>query len=159
MKFRFVFSILFFLTSTLHASEGSLRSVGLETTDSSGCYVTDGKGMVAPTITVMVEAYGKHPRLSNDRILSVIQVASNAGCDMHVTDNVGLTPLNAAILFNEPELVSFLISKGSDPKKIIRSPKQYLNGLNSYQLLELLINKDKATNRDSIHKVLNKKHA
>lgn len=73
---------------------------------------------------------------------------------MHVTDNLGLTPLNAAILFNEPELVSFLISKGSDPKKIIRSPKQYLNGLNSYQLLELLINKDKATNRDSIHKML-----
>jgi hypothetical protein len=47
-------------------------------------------------------------------------------------------PLNAAILFNQPELIPMLLSKGADPERKIVSAKATLNGMNSCQLADFL---------------------
>jgi ankyrin repeat protein len=133
-----------------NASEASLKAIGLETTDESGCFTTNGT-FVSPTISLMVAAYDD-PKIKNHVAISIIEVAIKSGCDIEAPDSMGLSPLNAAILFNKPKLVSLLLSNGASPNKPISSPKDYLNGLNSYQLLEFLSSKGK--NLGEIKKLL-----
>lgn len=137
-----------------HASEGSLKSVGIQAADSSGCYLSDGKKVLGPTIALMVEAYDNHPKLPNSVIVQVIEVAIKSGCDVEEPNNTGLSPLNASILYNSPELAKLLINHGADPKKAIVSKRTAINGLNSRQFLEYLLTRDKEKNRDAMKAIL-----
>lgn len=94
----------------------SLASFGLHTTDASGCHLTDGRGFEAPTIVLMAGAYDK---LSEESALAlkVIDTAIASGCDIDEPDELGMSPLNAAILYNEPILVQQL------PASRCRSPQ------------------------------------
>ena len=142
--------ILTVLSGALYASESSMRNAGLETTDESGCYMTDGKS-IFPTINSMVAAYG-NKSVKNEIVLKIIDVAVKAGCDIHAPDAAGLSPLNQAILYNEPKLVSLLLGYGAEPDRKILSKKKYLNGLSSYEFLQLLIEEKK--DRVKIKKIL-----
>jgi hypothetical protein len=77
-------------------------------------------------------------------------VALSAGCSIEESDEVGSTPLVAAILFNEPELVRLLLQRCSDPYRRITSPKPYLNGLDAFGFLQLLQERLPAENRQAI---------
>ncbi len=120
------------------ASPGSLRAIGLEASGKDGCYLSDGKKVVGPTIGVMVDAYDQHPRLPNPIAVAIIQTAIDAGCNLHEPNAVGLSPLNVAILLNHPALVELLLSNGANPRLIIESPKKFIDGKDSFGLYELL---------------------
>lgn len=130
-----------FASAVCGASEASLKAIGLETTDDSGCYITNGE-FVAPTIGLMVSAYDD-PAIRNDVVIAIIEVAIAAGCDISEADSVGLSPLNAAILFNQPKLVKLLLERGANPERPIVSSRESLNGKNSYQLIDYLVSKGK----------------
>ncbi|WP_199930445.1 hypothetical protein [Sedimenticola thiotaurini] len=120
------------------ASPGSLRSVGLEASGKDGCYLSDGERLVGPTIGLMVDAYDHHPRLPNQVIVAVMQTAIDAGCNLNEPNAVGLSPLNAAILLNHPRLVRLLLRNGANPRLKIESPKEFIDGKDSFGLYEFL---------------------
>jgi hypothetical protein len=97
------------------ASADSLRSVGMETSDKTGCRLSDGKSVVGSTIHLMVDAYRNHPKLKDETILEIITTAIKAGCDIHEASPSGLSPLNSAILLNHPVLVSLFLENGANP--------------------------------------------
>lgn len=109
---------------------------GLQLTDDTGCYISDG-GFVTPTIVLMTGAYNR-PALDNDEVLDIINTAITAGCRIDEADEMGMSPLNAAILYNEPDLVALFLRKGADPYLKIASAKPSIDQLNSFEFLELL---------------------
>lgn len=156
MKRMTLLSCLLVCSALATAGEGEgLSAMGLRTTDPSGCFTTDGRS-VWPTISLMVAAYGD-PKVKNDVVLKVVDRAIKSGCDISAPDAAGLSPLNAAILYNEPVLVGFLLERGADTSKRIASPKEHLNGLDSLEFVDLLMTKDKAKDRQAV-KLLLEKH-
>lgn len=63
----------------------------------------------------------------------------------------GLTPINAAILLNDSDLVKFLIEKGADLDKPGTE-----NNLNAKEFLSFLKEKDPNKNRDNVQILLDK---
>lgn len=126
-----------------------LASMRLRTTDATGCRLTDGRGFEAPTIVLMAGAY-REPSLKPDIALKIIDVAIAAGCDIDEPDALGLSPLNAAVLYNEQVLVKRFLDGGANPYVKIASQKQMLNGKNSFEFLELLETRDKRRDRQNI---------
>lgn len=127
--------------------------LGLHTTDASGCRLSDGRGFEAPTIVLMAGAYDKLP--PNAAVaLKVIDVAIKAGCDIDEPDELGFSPLNAAILYNEPVLVERFLRAGADPHRKIVSPRASINGLDSFEFLHLLETKAPSQNREALRNVL-----
>tara|TARA_R100001143_G_scaffold61816_1_gene63566 strand:- start:165 stop:620 length:456 start_codon:yes stop_codon:yes gene_type:complete len=135
------------------ASSTSLATMGLRTTDATGCHLTDGRGFEAPTIVLMTGVF-REPSLGPDTALKIIDVAIGAGCNMDEPDGLGLSPLNAAILYNEPVLVRLFLDGGADPYAKIISYKNLLNGKNSFEFLELLEARDRRRNRQALPKAL-----
>lgn len=120
------------------ASADSLRSVGIETSDKTGCALSDGKTVIGSTIHLMVDAYGNHPKLKDETILEIITTAIMAGCNLHETNPSGLSPLNSAILLNQPVLVRLFLESGANPNLRISGSKAFMNGKNSFDLYERL---------------------
>lgn len=118
------------------ASSANEIMPGLQLTDETGCYVTDGD-FVTPTIVLMTGAYNR-PALDNGEVLGIINTAIAAGCRIDEADEMGMSPLNAAILYNEPELVALFLRNGADPYLKISSAKPSIDQLNSFEFLELL---------------------
>lgn len=135
------------------AGAESLASFGLRTTDESGCHLTDGRGFEAPTIVLMAGAYDK---LSEESALAlkVIDTAIASGCDIDEPDELGMSPLNAAILYNEPILVERFLQAGADPRRAISSSKQSLDGLDSFGFLQLLETRAPGQDREKIRMLL-----
>lgn len=125
----------------------------LRTTDKTGCYLTDGE-FIGPTIVLATGLYHE-PGFPKDRALKIIDVAVSSGCDIEEPDEIGSTPLAASIIYNEPDLVEFLLEKGANPYLKISSSKKYLNGLNSFEIAELLIKNQPSQNREKIYTKLN----
>jgi len=74
------------------------------------------------------------------------------GSDINGASNIdGLTPLHAAILVNDAELVKYLLKIGADPATIDRN-----NKLTAIQFLHLLINKAPEVNRKEVKLLLEK---
>lgn len=131
----------------------ALSSFGLRTTDASGCHLTDGRGFEASTIILMAGAYDK---LSQESALAlkVIDTAIASGCGIDEPDELGLSPLNAAILYNEPILVERFLQAGADPHRPISSPRRALDGLDSFGFLRLLQTKAPGQGRQEIGMLL-----
>jgi hypothetical protein len=51
---------------------------------------------------------------------------------------MGMSPLNAAILHNVPELVALFLQNGTDPRLKISSAKPSIDPLNSFEFIDLL---------------------
>lgn len=130
---------LFFISaSQCLASPESLRSVGIEASGEDGCYLSDGKRVLGSTIGLMVEAYDYHPKLTNQTILAVMQTAIEAGCNIDEPDAADLSPLNSAIVLNNPELVQLLLTNGANPRIKIASSRKFIDGKDSFELYDLL---------------------
>ena len=136
-----------------NAWSDSLASFGLRTKDRNPCRLTDGRGFEAPTIVLMTGAYDK---LSKDKVavLKVIDTAINAGCDIDEPDELGLSPLNAAILYNEPALVEHFLQAGADPYRRIVSSRASIDGLDAFEFLHMLMNKVPSQDRAALRTVL-----
>ena len=66
------------------------------------------------------------------------------GCDLNEPDIAGLQPLNAAILFNDAEIVALLLEKGADPYQPIHKPGSQIDGVNSFDFLKKIEEKEQA---------------
>lgn len=138
MKRLLPLTLLVLMAAPSWASIESLGSVGIEASDKTGCHLSDGEKPIGNTIGLMVDAYGNHPKLENETILKIINIAIEAGCNIDETNPLGLSPLNSAILLNHPILVKLLLEHGANPRLKIFSPKKVINGKNSFDLYKLL---------------------
>jgi hypothetical protein len=86
----------------------------------------------------MVDAYGNHPKLKDETILEIITTAIKGGCDIHEASPSGLSPLNSAILLNQPVLVGLFLESGANPTLKITGSKAFLNGKDSFGLYTFL---------------------
>jgi len=139
-----------------NAWSDSLASFGLRTKDKNACRLTDGRGFEAPTIVLMTGAYNK---LSEEKVvvLEVIDTAINAGCDIDEPDELGLSPLNAAILYNEPALVERFLQAGADPYRKIVSSRTSIDGLDAFEFLHMLMTKAPSQNRQAVASLLDER--
>lgn len=137
-----------------HVLAGEGGRSGIRTTDKTGCYLTDGS-FTGPTIVLTAGLYHE-PGFPRDRALQIIDVALAAGCSIEEPDEVGSTPLAAAILYNEPELVRFLLERGADPYLKLSSPKPYLDGRDAFEIVDFLMSKQPSQDRSAIQQVMSR---
>nr|WP_288497571.1 hypothetical protein [uncultured Pseudomonas sp.] len=150
MRFKFLAACLL-ATSLVHA-EDVQKDHGLQPMDERGC-VLGNAGMQAPTLTLMAAAYGES-EARKDMALAQMKQALEAGCPVDEPDQMGLSALNGAILYNEPVLVKLLLEHGANPKRKIVNPKTTLNGLDSFAFLDLLGKRDGKQDRKAIRSML-----
>ena len=143
----------------LHAGQaaGKLETeMGVEAVDEKGCVLRFVSGdQTIQALQLAVNVYGQNG-VDDDMIVSEINRVIDSGCPVNEADEQGLTPLNAAILFNEPALVELLLSKGADPDKKILRPGKITDGMNSYEFADMLAEKDDGKDRQRIRKLLEK---
>jgi hypothetical protein len=71
-------------------------------------------------------SFGLHDN-DADRVRSTILQLVRLGCDLDQYSAVGLTPLHGAVIGKQPELVSYLLEQGADPKlRVIHIPGKEL---------------------------------
>jgi len=73
-------------------------------------------------IGLIVAAY---PELDLEATGQLIKAVQRNGGDINAYDHIGVTPLHAAVLFNEPEIVTLLLSLGADPML----PRRHMPGM------------------------------
>ncbi|WP_155952561.1 hypothetical protein [Pseudomonas sp. URMO17WK12:I4] len=153
MQFRVL--ILCLLVASAALAEDVQKDHGLQPMDERGC-VLGNAGMQAPTLTLMAAAYGES-EARKDLALKQMKQALEAGCPVDEPDQMGLSALNGAILYDEPVLVKLLLEHGANPKRKIVSPKTTLNGLDSFAFLDLLDKRDGKRDRKAIRNLLKAK--
>jgi len=161
MKKTFFFSTLVLLCGAAFstaaqtaAAERTVEEMGMRILDENGCtlqFVSDGTEI--PTILFAVNIYNQEGA-DNSAIVAAIERAVANGCRLDDTDEQGLTPLNAAILFNEPFLVGLLLEKGANPDGRIIRPGKSTDGMNSYEFIEMLSEKDRGEDRAPLRRLL-----
>lgn len=60
----------------------------------------------------------------NDRVLRTASSLLAIGCDINERNTMGQAPIHEAVLYNEPEVVRFLLAHGADPTLTISMPQQ-----------------------------------
>ena len=81
---------------------------------------------------------------------NIINHLISIGVDVNGVSNIdGLTPLNAAILINDSDLVKYLIEKGASLEK-----KDSSHQLGPKEYVEFLQSNDPDTNRSKIHETI-----
>ena len=150
MRFEILAACLL-VTSLVHA-EYVQKDHGLQPMDERGC-ILGNASMQAPTLTLMAAAYGES-EARKGMALAQMKQALEAGCPVDEPDQMGLSALNGAILYDEPELVKLLLAHGADPKRKIVSPKTTVNGLDSFAFLDLLDKRDGKRDRKAIRALL-----
>lgn len=150
MQFRVL--ILCLLVASAARAEDVQKDHGLQAMDERGC-VLGNASMQAPTLTLMAAAYSE-AEARKEMALAQMKQALEAGCPVDEPDQMGLSALNGAILYNEPVLVKLLLEQGANPKRKIVSPKTTLNGLDSFAFLDLLDKRDGKRDRKAIGNLL-----
>lgn len=146
------------LVALLALADSSQADPGIKVIDERGCLLgltTGGKIRTQPTLG-FVGAHYDEPGIRREVLLQMAQTALAAGCPAdEPVDTGGLTPLNAAILFNRPDLVALLLRYGADPQRPIRRPGKASDGWNSYQLQGFLKQK-RPLDRSAIDRLLDR---
>lgn len=133
-------------------AEDLYRDFGLQAMDERGC-VLGNANVQAPTLTLMAAAYGESEERKG-MALAQMKKALEAGCPVDEPDQVGLSALNGAILYGEPELVAMLLEHDADPRRKIVSPKSTISGLDSFAFLDMLETRDGKRDRSAIRALL-----
>lgn len=151
---RFSVLLLCAVAGFAHADDAQ-KDNGLQVIDERGC-VLGNASMQAPTLTLMAAAYGES-QARKAMALAQMKEALEAGCPVDEPDQMGLSALNGAILYDEPELVKLLLGHGADPRRKIISPKTTINGLDSFAFLDMLGKRDGKRDRKAIKALLEAK--
>ena len=115
---------------------------GVEYSADKECHIkTNAQPM--PVIHALIAARGL-PGANADELRIALGTAIANGCDLNEPDRAGLQPLNAAILFNDAEIVALLLEKGADPYQSIHKPGSQIDGANSFDFLQKIEEKEKA---------------
>ncbi len=134
----YVLSVFCFFVVSASAYAESVDSFPwLSYSDKEKCVVTLGNKS-SPAVVHFVSGYGLKG-IDNEAILKELKSAIKRGCSISAPDNAGVSPLNAAIMFEHPKLVEYLLQKGADPNNRISSHRKSINGMNSFEFIDLLI--------------------
>lgn len=117
---------------------------GLQYADEKECHIKiEGQDKTLPVIHALIASRGL-PGSNAAELRIAIGTAIANGCDLNEPDIAGLQPLNAAILFNDAEIVALLLEKGADPYQPIHKPGSQIDGVNSFDFLKKIEEKEKA---------------
>lgn len=110
-----------------------------EYSDEKQCYAVIVPGEEAnPILNLLVASYGL-PDFDKAALQSALEAAVARGCDVNELGHSGLSPLHEAVLFNEPELVRFLLAHDADIEQKIQRPDSAVHELNARQFLDKLL--------------------
>ena len=116
----------------------------MEYSDAKECHIKiEGQDKTLPVIHALIASRGL-PGSNAAELRIAIGTAIANGCDLNEPDIAGLQPLNAAILFNDAEIVALLLEKGADPYQPIHKPGSQIDGVNSFDFLKKIEEKEKA---------------
>ncbi len=142
-----VLSIFCFFVVAVSAYAESVDSFPwLIYSDKEKCVVTLGNKS-NPAVVHFVSGYGIKG-VDNQAILKELKSAIKRGCSISATSSAGFSPLNAAIMYEHPQLVEYLLEKGADPNNRIKdrdpnnrikTQRQTITGMNSFEFIDLLI--------------------
>ena len=107
----------------------------------------EGQDKTLPVIHALIASRGL-PGSNAAELRIAIGTAIANGCDLNEPDIAGLQPLNAAILFNDAEIVALLLEKGADPYQPIHKPGSQIDGVNSFDFLKKIEEKEQARKGD-----------
>ena len=117
---------------------------GVEYSDAKECHIKiEGQDKTLPVIHALIASRGL-PGSNAAELRIAIGTAIANGCDLNEPDIAGLQPLNAAILFNDAEIVALLLEKGADPYQPIHKPGSQIDGVNSFDFLKKIEEKEQA---------------
>lgn len=109
-----------------------------------------------PALNFIVAGYGSGDSWNNQEIIELSRKFIAKGADVNKTWQ-GFTPLQAAVLANEPVLVEHLLQYGADPSARFRHPGKPEDNMTTYEFAEYLtIRKQQDTSK--ILKTLAKRH-
>lgn len=121
---------------------------GVEYSDAKECHIKiEGQDKTLPVIHALIASRGL-PGSNAAELRIAIGTAIANGCDLNEPDIAGLQPLNAAILFNDAEIVALLLEKGADPYQSIHKPGSQIDGVNSFDFLKKIEEKEQARKGD-----------
>lgn len=125
-----------------------------------GCPITDRQ----PTpLNLTLRAYGMQG-FDKSRVLATAEKLIELGCDTDQRNLNGYTAMHEAILYNEADVVRFLLKHGADPAVTIQTgdnepseSRRFFSGMNAMQFTEELQRKSAhAVDRSGIVKLLEK---
>jgi len=121
---------------------------GVQYSDEKECHIKiEGQDKTLPVIHALIASRGL-PGSNAAELRIAIGTAIANGCDLNEPDIAGLQPLNAAILFNDAEIVALLLEKGADPYQPIHKPGSQIDGVNSFDFLKKIEEKEQARKGD-----------
>jgi len=110
-----------------------------------------------PAISFLIAAYGGE-HVDNSRVETYITRFIEQGCSVDALDQAGMTPLHAAVLFNQPRLVKFLLDNNADMRIKINRPGKRVDGMQPLKFAKFLLStNDKQELKDIIKIFKNKK--
>jgi len=117
----------------------------------------DAEKDAGSAISFLVAAYGGD-NVDNSRVEAYIIRLIKQGCSVDVLDEEGMTPLHSAVLFNQPDLVKFLLENGADMRKKISRPGKRVDGMQPLKFAKFLFaSNDNQKLKDIIKIFKNKK--
>lgn len=114
-------------------------------------------------LSMILRGYGMDG-FDNNRILVTADRLIDLGCDTNQRNLSGHTAMHEAILYNEPDVIRYLLARGADPAVTIQTPdheqsesRRFFSGMDSIQFTEeLQRNPAHAEDRSEILHLLNR---
>ena len=108
-------------------------------------------------LSFLAAAYGSE-NADNEKIEAYIARFIKQGCSVNAFDKEGMTPLHLAVLYNQPELVKFLLENNAEQRKKIIRPGGIVNGMQPLKFARFLhASNDSQQLKDIINIFTNKK--
>ncbi len=104
-----------------------------------------------PVINFLVAAYGGK-RVSNERIETYIARFTQQGCSINEYGLAGMTPLHAAVLFAQPELVKILLNNNADMTMKIQRKDKRVDGMDPLKFAKFLL---KSNDSQALKEIVN----
>lgn len=108
--------------------------------DAQQCYIrTEGSESRQPLIHALIaDRTLPQPLVPPPRFEAALKAAVKRGCNLEERDSAKLTPLQAAVLFNDETAAALLLKLGADPHSRIARPGSPLDGKNAAQMAAVL---------------------
>jgi ankyrin repeat protein len=114
----------------------------------------DSFGPAVPVASFLTAAYTE-PNSGRLFLRSLFDKAIKQGCEIDAYSSIsGLTSLHEAILFNDLNLVDFLMNKGANPYQKIKRPGTAFDGKNGVEMIGILEKITPQVKREEVKKRL-----
>lgn len=109
--------------------------------DASQCHTKSPDGKDINIVNQLVAAHHL-PTIDGAQVMIALQEAVKRQCNMNERDKAGLTPLAAAVLFNDAEIVDFLLKHGAEIDAKIERAGSAVDGMNVSEFLDYILQRE-----------------